>query len=164
MRRRVVHILLPLALLLLLAGCGHRGRRISPKKFTKIYAEMFLADQWLRDSGSSMREAADTTLFFDPIFRRYGCRYEDFNKTLDYYLEHPEKYSKALSRSSESLRKVAIRLAAESKAEQEHELHLAELRALYRHQDFSTDSARWSKPGTLWPPKDPIPPISIIVE
>ena len=164
MRRRVVHILLPLALLLLLAGCGHRGRRIPPKKFSQIYAEMFLADQWLRASGSSVREVADTTLFFDPIFRRHGCRYEDFDRTVNYYLDHPEKYSKVLSRASESLRKVGDRLEAEWKAEQEHELHLAELRALYHHQDFSTDSARWSKPGTLWPPKDPIPPLSVIVE
>ena len=74
MRPASIHILLLLLVLpCLLTGCAQRGRVIPEEKMSRIYEDMLLADQWLRDHPDS-RKAADTTLFFDPIFKRYGYR------------------------------------------------------------------------------------------
>ena len=96
MRLRAVHIVLLLTLSAALAGCGHRGRVIPGKKFMKLYTEMYLADQWLRDN-PDIRRTADTTLFFDPIFRRHGYSFADYDRSVHYYLDRPEKYGKLLS-------------------------------------------------------------------
>ena len=55
--------ILTLTLLLVLAlGCGRRGRVIPEDKFSDIYAQMLLADQWI-SSNLKARRVADTTLF-----------------------------------------------------------------------------------------------------
>lgn len=63
MRNNVKYSLIGVVLvsLLLLASCSEKGRVIPQDKFSEIYAEMFLADQWLT-SRYSERTKADTTL------------------------------------------------------------------------------------------------------
>ena len=98
MRPASVHILLLLLVLpCLLTGCAQRGRVIPEEKMSRIYEDMLLADQWLRDHPDS-RKAADTTLFFDPIFKRYGYSFEDFDRSVNYYVDHPEQYTKILKK------------------------------------------------------------------
>ena len=149
MRLRSVHIVVSAALLVALCGCG-RGRVIPAEKLTRIYHDMYLADQWLRDNPEA-RKVADTTLFFDPIFRSHGYSFEDFDRTVRYYLDHPDKYAKIISKASDRLRKEGERMqhAADELAAREYELN--QYRKGYRQKDFSTDSLRWSGPETLWP-------------
>lgn len=149
MRLRAAHIVLLLTLLAL-TGCGRGGRVIPQKKLMRMYTEMFLADQWVKDHPDA-REAVDTTLFFDPLFRRHGYSFEDYDRTLHYYLDRPEKFGKMLNRAADQMRKEGAALQAVVDAEQERLDEIRHLLRLYRRQDFSTDSLRWSGPRTLWP-------------
>lgn len=150
MRLRAVHIGLLAAMLVLLCGCGRRARVIPAEKLTRIYHDMFLADQWIRDTPDA-RKIADTTLFFDPIFRKYGYSFEDYDRSVNYYLDHTEQYSKILSKASERLRKEGERMQREANLITAREVELAAYRRGYKRKDFSTDSLRWSGPQTLWP-------------
>ncbi len=155
MRPASVHILfLLLVLPCLLAGCAQRGRVIPEEKMSRIYEDMLLADQWLRDHPDS-RKAADTTLFFDPIFKRYGYSFEDFDRSVNYYVDHPEQYTKILTGASERLSRENERLQqlrdARIAAEQERD----RLHALYKSDwNFSDDSLRWAQDRILWPVRD----------
>ena len=86
----------------LLPGCHRGGRIISKGALENIYVDMFLADQWLR-SDSDARRKADTTLFYEPIFRRYGYTSKDFDATISYYTDRPDKFVKILHRSAKTL-------------------------------------------------------------
>ncbi|MCR4859650.1 MAG: DUF4296 domain-containing protein [Bacteroidales bacterium] len=152
-RSRAWMLLLLPAVLLCVAGCGHRARVIPAKKLVKIYSEMFLTDQWLRDNVEA-RKMADTTLFFDPIFHRYGYTFEDYDKSVNYYLDRPEKYSKILSKVADQLQAESDRMKKELESERLREEELDQFRKLYQPKDFSTDSLRWSGPETLWPVPD----------
>ena len=94
-------ILLLMVSALALTGC-RQGRVIPEKTFVKIYQEMFLADQWL-DVHPEFKEQADTTLFYEPIFRKHGFRTRDFHRSIDYYLEHPERYQRLIQQVQSGL-------------------------------------------------------------
>ena len=150
MRPRGAHILLLLTLLATLAGCGRKGRVIPGKKLMKLYMEMYLADQWLRDNPDA-RKAADTTLFFDPIFRRHGYTFEDFDRSVHFYLDRPEKYGKLLNKAADRIRKESAELQKVADRDREYRQEIEHLLHVYRRQDLSTDSLRWSGPQSLWP-------------
>ena len=100
---RCRHILPLVAVLLLLCACGGRPRIIPRGVLTDIYADMFLADQWLADHNSE-HTRADTMLFYDPIFKRYGYTFEDYDASVQHYLKDPEKYSKIFRDASLKLK------------------------------------------------------------
>ena len=150
MRLRSAHIVLLLILLATLAGCGRRGRVIPEKKLMKLYTEMYLADQWLRDH-PDVRKMSDTTLFFDPIFRRHGYTFEDYDHTVQYYLDHSERYVKILNRVETQLRKEGESLQLEADRQTAREVELNKYRRAFRRKDFSTDSLRWAGIQPLWP-------------
>ena len=164
MRRAALHMLLVLlAVLSVATACGRKPRVIPEKKLVRIYTDMFLLDQWIRDHAEA-RPAADTTLFFDPVFRRYGYTFEDYNRSVEYYVDHPDKYSEILTTASERLRAEAQRQEAVLAAISKREAELDEYRKAFRPSDYSTDSLRWSRPGTLWPPKEMAPDTLVIKE
>ena len=101
--RRFRHILLLLVLAGLFASCAGRPRVIPRRVLTDIYAEMFLADQWLNDHKTE-RSRADTMLFYDPIFKRYGYTFEDYDASVRHYLKDPEKFSKVFRDAANKLK------------------------------------------------------------
>ena len=152
MRRLPVISAVLLAALLCASGCGRGGRIIPEKKLARIYMDMFVADQWLRDYPDA-RKGADTTLFFDPIFLRYGYTFEDYDRSIHYYIDHPDQYSKVLTLAGDRLQADADRLQALVDARREREAELDSYRRLYRPGDFSSDSARWAGASKrFWPP------------
>ena len=152
MRCRGLHRLLTLlCVLALLPACGRKPRVIPEKKLVRIYMEMFIADQWVRDH-SDARKVADTTLFFDPIFRRHGYTFADYDRSVHYYLDKPDKYADILSQASDRLRAESERQAAVLSARREREMELDSYRRWFIPRDYSNDSLRWAGPGILWPP------------
>lgn len=149
MRSCPAHIAVLLAVFMIAAGCTHRARMISDRKLKRIYFEMFVADQWLRDNPSA-RAQADTSLFFEPIFRKYGFTFEDYAYTVSQKVKSPEAFSALLSEVSDELKKVSDE---DKKIIDAREAIDAEIRKLakYKPQDFCTDSSRWEGPQTLWP-------------
>ena len=94
-----------LALLLALAclpGCGRKDKIIPREKMVDIYADMFLADQWIRDQGS-LTYQVDTMRFYEPLFRKYGYTTLDFRNSANYYLQDPRRFARILQRASSKL-------------------------------------------------------------
>ena len=100
---------------LVVAGClvtsCHRGRVISASDMSDIYAEMFLADQWLNDN-PQVKRTADTTWLYESIFQKFGYSFDDYDASVNYYLHHPEKYKKILDKTVAKLRKTQKALDA----------------------------------------------------
>ncbi|MBO4446608.1 MAG: DUF4296 domain-containing protein [Bacteroidales bacterium] len=69
-----------------------------------VYADMFLADQWLKDN-PSMRTKADTTYFYDAVFKKHGYTRKDYDASVRHYLEDPQDYAKILKKTSQRLQK-----------------------------------------------------------
>lgn len=148
--RRAAHIVVLAVVLAGLCACGHRNRIIPENKLVRIYHDMFLADQWVRDHPDA-RTDVDTTLIFDPIFHRYGYSFEDYDRTVQYYLDRSEQFVKILNRVETQLRKEGETLQQEADRLTAREVELNKFRRAYRQKDFSTDSLRWAGIQPLWP-------------
>lgn len=115
--------------LLLLTGCT--GRHIIPKKdMVDIYAEMFLADQWIGVERSRNRQA-DTTLLYEPIFRKYGYDTDDFRESVNYYLKDPERYARMLKKTAAKLQSHADAVNRQLEAIEGNEEMISALREAY---------------------------------
>ena len=150
MRLRAGHIVLLLTVLAALSGCGHKGRVIPERKLIRLYSDLFVADQWLRDHPDA-REAVDTSLFYDPIFRRHGYSFADYDRSVHFYLDRPEKYNKLLNRAADQIRKEGSVLEKEAERERAHRQEIEHLLGIHRRVDFEQDSLRWAGPQALWP-------------
>lgn len=73
-------------------------------KLAKIYAEMFITDEWIA-ANPDMRKVADTSLVYDPILQRYGYTPEDYRATMEEYMKDPERYARILKNTSGILNK-----------------------------------------------------------
>ena len=62
-----------------------RSKVLSEKKMEDLYVDMFIADQWLRDHGDC-RDKADSSLYYDVVFKKHHCTFEDYDASLKYYL------------------------------------------------------------------------------
>lgn len=150
MKLKLGHIALAaLVLLLLLPGCGRRGRVIPAGKLAEIYVNMFLADQWVSDNYSS-RKVADTSDFYGPIFKAHGYTFKDYDRSVNHYLHNPEGYSHLLDKSVEILEKRIKSL----KDEQERREKVEELERYLRDNllprvDFEKDDTLLWRPDTL---------------
>lgn len=90
------HIFPVLSVLVLLSSCSSGdGRVISRGDLAEIYAQMLLTDQWLAGK-PSLRKMADTSLVYEPILEQYGYTKEDYVRTVDKYMDDPERYSRIL--------------------------------------------------------------------
>ena len=140
MRRITEYILLALLVCAcLLPSCRH-VKIMSERDMSDIYAEMFLADQWLNDN-PGLRKTADTTRFYETIFRKFGYGFEDYDASVNYYLNHPEKYKKIIERTQDKLRKTQKSLESFEKALERQNQILAGLGALHLPV-FSVDSVK----------------------
>ncbi len=79
------------------------GPRVIPRgKLAEIYAEMFLADQWLREN-PPLNRSADTLLVYEPILEHYGYTTDDYLRSVERYMRDPDKYAKLLRGVSKRL-------------------------------------------------------------
>lgn len=104
MKRRLCHIFLLFAALIVLAPSCRRDRvRVIPRaKLAKIYAEMFMTDQWIQAT-PKLRTIADTSLVYEPILEAYGYTSEDYQYSVDHYMNDPERFSRILRATGEIL-------------------------------------------------------------
>lgn len=103
MKRIFLHIPAVLAALLLCFACSDDESKVIPRgKMAKIYAEMLVIDQWAV-SDSRLRQKADTSLIYEPIFEKYGYDGEDYRASVEYYMNDPERFSRILRESADIL-------------------------------------------------------------
>ncbi len=111
--KKVLRIVFPLMILVsAVVSCGRGGRVIPVRKMEGIYREMLLADQWLAENPDK-RGMADTTWFYEPVFEKYGFTLEDYQKSVDHYLNDPKRYAEMLGRVERELRKELSAINAE---------------------------------------------------
>lgn len=104
MRKVIYHALaFAVVALALLTACKKDEARVIPRgKLSQIYAEMLLTDQWITMT-PGMRMIADTSLVYEPILEKYGYTSADYRKTVEAYMDDPERYSRILRSSSQIL-------------------------------------------------------------
>ncbi|MBQ7269371.1 MAG: DUF4296 domain-containing protein [Bacteroidales bacterium] len=140
--RALRHILL-LGLVLLPLSCS-RGRVIPARKLAQVHADMLLADQWLHDH-PEMRTQADTTLFYEAVFKKYGYSFKDYDASVRYYLENPAAYAKILKKSASLLdRRRTAKEKQVAAAERERQARLVVIpeEGVWKRVDAFRDSLR----------------------
>ena len=87
----------------ILSSCAKDDAEVIPRaKMVKIYAEMFETDQWILAT-QGIRLMADTSLVYEPILNKYGYDVNDYMKTVDSYMDDPERFAKVLRNTGEIL-------------------------------------------------------------
>jgi len=116
MKTYKAHIAIALAVMLALLSCSGRGGRIIPaSKMSKIYADMVIADQWIRTENKTLQ--ADTSLVYEPIFRKYGYTTEDYRKSVSHYLRKPGDFADIFEDARSILQKQIVELSDLEKVE-----------------------------------------------
>ena len=96
-------IIFLVAALLLAPSCRKEGPRVIPRgKLSKIYAEMLVTDQWIQNT-PRLRTIADTSLVYEPILEKYGYSSEDYQYSVDHYMNDPERFSRILRSTGQIL-------------------------------------------------------------
>lgn len=121
--RLLRHIMTVVSLLLLAVSCGEKKDKVIPRgKLAEIYAEFLVMDQWV-SSNSNLRRMADTTLVYEPILERYGYTSADYRKSVDVYMNDPERFSRILRTTGTILDK-RLKDLERCRTEMEHEEEL----------------------------------------
>ena len=136
MKSLLKHIL-PLFAVVVFASCVNDEAKVIPRaKMAEIYAEMLMTDQWITNT-PGMRMIADTSLVYEPILEEYGYDHLDYLKSVDYYMNDPERFSRILRTSGELLDK---RLADLKEKKRLLELEQENLKKLLMYQnDYSLE-------------------------
>lgn len=132
MKKFLQHILILIAAAMILApSCRREGPRVIPRsKLAKIYAEMFVTDQWIQ-SKPGLRTIADTSLVYEPILEKYGYDSEDYQHSIDHYMDDPERFSRILRSTAGILDK---EIKALRKKQTEMKLHEEEKKEIARFE------------------------------
>ncbi len=82
----------------LAVSCRKEGKIIPKGKMSEIYADMFVADQWLSQNYRAAR-VADTTFVYEAVFSKYGYDMDDYRASVDHYIEDPERFARILRKT-----------------------------------------------------------------
>lgn len=87
----------------IITSCAKDDTKVIPrKKMARIYAEMLVTDQWIT-STPGIRMVADTSLVYEPILEKYGYDSDDYRKSIDVYMDDPERFARILRTAGEIL-------------------------------------------------------------
>ena len=104
MKKGLLHIaVLAIMICGIMNSCSKNGTKVIPRRtMARIYAEMLMTDQWIT-STPGMRMIADTSLVYEPILQRYGYDSDDYRKSMDVYMDDPERFARILRTTGELL-------------------------------------------------------------
>ena len=144
-------MLLVMALIFCATACHKDGRVIPKSKLEDIYFDMFVADEWLRDN-TEAKAMADTTLFYEPIFHRYGYSFKDYDASVSYYIDRPDKFNKIMSKVAKRLNNKYLEYHAIAEASMQAERANRKTYG-FKHVDYTVDTVFTSghfsyRPGT----------------
>lgn len=94
------HIVVLLAAVVMSVSCSDRAEVIPRGKLAAIYAEMLMTDQWI-NARTDVRRMADTLLVYEPILQKYGYDQMDYLKTVDKYMDDPERFARIFRESGD---------------------------------------------------------------
>lgn len=104
MKKRLAYMMaMVLSAVIFLASCGKDEAEVIPRdELARIYAEMLLTDQWIVHT-PNIRLIADTSLVYSPIFEKYGYDADDYRKSIDHYMDDPERFARIFREAGEIL-------------------------------------------------------------
>ena len=79
------------AALLCLYSCREKESIIPKDIMSQIYYDIYMTDEAV-DVNYGLRRMADTMRIYEPIFNKYGYTTDDYNRSVDFYLERPDKF------------------------------------------------------------------------
>lgn len=88
-------------LLLILVGCGEKGI-IGKKTMVAVTKDIYLADQFI-EQNPDMRAQADSLTVYPAILAKYGYTPDDYSRSVGYYLQKGESYSRILKEAQRQL-------------------------------------------------------------
>lgn len=162
MLRRTLILVLSAFLLVAVQGCSRRARIIPEEDFINLMMEMFIADQWLREHGDA-RDQADTTLFFEPIFQKYGYSFKDYDASLYHYTGKINRFSEMVYEAVGKMEKLKLQYAELVKLQREVLRKNQELLVPYEEKIFYSDTSLISLPGSLWPDKPQLDTLPVVI-
>ena len=77
--------------LLCLPSCKDKEGLIPEDTMAQIYYDIYMTDEAV-DVNYRLRRMADTMRVYEPIFNRYGYTTEDYNRSVNFYMERPDKF------------------------------------------------------------------------
>lgn len=77
---------------------------------------MFVVDQWMVDNAGK-HQMPDTTLYYEPVFNKYGYNTDDYLHSVDHYLSDPERFSRILDKSVRILKEKQAGIEVENEQE-----------------------------------------------
>ncbi|HIZ87063.1 MAG TPA: DUF4296 domain-containing protein [Candidatus Coprenecus pullistercoris] len=77
--------------LMALPSCDRRDGIIPKDVMSEIYYDIYMTDEAIK-TRYIFRKMADTMMLYEPIFNKYGYTTEDYNRSVEYYLERPDKF------------------------------------------------------------------------
>ena len=93
------------------------GPKVIPRDdMAKIYAEMLLVDQWVKNDRTRSR-IADTSYVYGEILSKYGYSIEDYRKSVDKYMDDPERFAMIFEKTEKILNEHIDVLNLEDKLE-----------------------------------------------
>ena len=104
------------AALLCLSSCRDRKDIIPKGTMSKIYYDIYMTDEAV-DANYGLRRMADTMRIYEPIFNKYGYTTEDYNRSVNFYLERPDKFEDVFEDTKTMLEKRKAELNAILEAE-----------------------------------------------
>lgn len=133
MKKTLQHMSAVIMALVIFVSCGKKDEaEIIPRnQLAKIYAEMLVTDQWIMDT-PGVRSIADTSLVYSPILEKYGYDADDYVRTVDKYMDDPERFSRIFRSTGEILDRQLARLKKKQKEEQERKARDKEIEKLIK--------------------------------
>ena len=83
---------------------------------SKIYYDIYMTDEAV-DANYGLRRMADTMRIYEPIFNKYGYTTDDYNRSVNFYLERPDKFEDVFEDTKTMLEKRKAELNAILEAE-----------------------------------------------
>ena len=129
MRKALAYVIVLGILLAGVSSCGHRTKVIPRGKFAEVYADLFLSDAWIT-SNPDAKTKADTSKYYEYVLNNRGFTTEDYLKSVDYYLNDPDRYARILKQASvildrqeRAIRKAVLAELAEDEARSKRRMY-----------------------------------------
>ena len=92
------------AALLCLSSCREKESIIPKDIMSQIYYDIYMTDEAV-DVNYRLRRMADPMRVYEPIFNRYGYTTEDYNRSVNFYMERPDKFEDVFEETKTMLEK-----------------------------------------------------------
>lgn len=103
MSRKTCMIFLCIACTVLAASSCLRNRDIIPEDvMSSIYYDMYMTDEAVK-ADLKYRRMIDTLMIYEPVFNRYGYTSEDYTRSVNYYLERPDRFLEVFEKTKHML-------------------------------------------------------------